>query len=274
MKLLFSFIKRFQTVLVFVFLQFFALNTYIKSLDYPESAFINSTWSITSRFMEWKSDFYYFINLKHNNRKLQKENIKLKEKLKQNSIEVTTDTLSIVDTIYKQRYTYIPANIINSTISRRNNYFTLNIGKAQGVEIGQGVVSPNGIVGITYSVSENFCLVKSVLSKAINIAVEIEPNHFFGFLEWDGSSPLFGIVSGVSNDVFIEKNNIIKTRGGHLFPKGINIGKVTSVEVVEGKPEWRIFFTFSEDYRKIQNVYVVKDLFDEEQSNIEKTVIK
>ena len=274
MKLLFSFIKRFQTVLVFVFLQFFALNTYIKSLDYPESAFINSTWSITSRFMEWKSDFYYFINLKHNNRKLQKENIKLKEKLKQNSIEVTTDTLSIVDTIYKQRYTYIPANIINSTISRRNNYFTLNIGKAQGVEIGQGVVSPNGIVGITYSVSENFCLVKSVLSKAINIAVEIEPNHFFGFLEWDGSSPLFGIVSGVSNDVFIEKNNIIKTRGGHLFPKGITIGKVTSVEVVEGKPEWRIFFTFSEDYRKIQNVYVVKDLFDEEQSNIEKTVIK
>ena len=274
MKLLFSFIKRFQTVLVFVFLQFFALNTYIKSLDYPESAFINSTWSITSRFMEWKSDFYYFINLKHNNRKLQKENIELKEKLKQNSIEVTTDTLSIVDTIYKQRYTYIPANIINSTISRRNNYFTLNIGKAQGVEIGQGVVSPNGIVGITYSVSENFCLVKSVLSKAINIAVEIEPNHFFGFLEWDGSSPLFGIVSGVSNDVFIEKNNIIKTRGGHLFPKGINIGKVTSVEVVEGKPEWRIFFTFSEDYRKIQNVYVVKDLFDEEQSDIEKTVIK
>ena len=130
--------------------------------------------------MEWKSDFYYFINLQHNNRKLQKENIKLKEKLKQNSIEVTTDTLSIVDTIYKQRYTYIPANIINSTISRRNNYFTLNIGKAQGVEIGQGVVSPNGIE-ITYSVSENFCLVKSVLSKAINIAVEIEPNHFLVF---------------------------------------------------------------------------------------------
>ena len=121
MKLLFSFIKRFQTVLVFVFLQFFALNTYIKSLDYPESAFINSTWSITSRFMAWKSEFYYFINLKHNNRKLQKENIKLKEKLKQNSIEVATDTLSIVDTIYKQRYTYIPTNIINSTISRRNN---------------------------------------------------------------------------------------------------------------------------------------------------------
>ncbi len=274
MKLLFSFIKRFQTVLVFVSLQFLALNTYIKSLDYPESAFINSTWSITSRFMEWKNGFYYFINLKYNNRKLQKENVKLKEKLKQNYIEVTKDKPSIIDTIYKQRYTYIPANIINSTISRRNNYFTLDIGKAQGVKVGQGVVSPDGIVGITYSVSDNFCLVKSVLSKAINIAVEIEPNSFFGFLEWDGSSPLLGIISGVSNDVVIEKNNIIKTRGGQLFPKGINIGKVTKIEVVEGKPEWRIFFKFSEDYRKIQNVYVIKDLFNEEQSNIEKTNIK
>ena len=274
MKLLFSFIKRFQTVLVFLFLQFFALNTYIKSLDYTESAFINSTWSLTSKVVAWKNDFYYFINLKHNNKMLQNENIKLRNKLKNNSIQLIKDTVSIIDTIYKQRYTYVPANVINSTISRRNNYFTLNIGSSRGIKVGQGVVSSNGVVGIIYSVSENFCLVKSVLSKAINIAVEIEPNHFFGFLEWDGRSPLLGVVSGVSNDVSIGKNNLIKTRGGQLFPKGINIGRVTKVEVVEGKPEWHIYFKFSEDFRKLQNVYVVKDLYLEEQEQLENTEIK
>ena len=274
MKLLFSFIKRFQTVLVFLFLQFFALNTYIKSLDYTESAFINSTWSLTSKVMEWKNDFYYFINLKHNNKMLQNENIKLRNKLKNNSIQLVKDTVSVIDTIYKQRYTYVPANVINSTISRRNNYFTLNIGRSRGIKVGQGVVSSNGVVGITYSVSENFCLVKSVLSKAINIAVEIEPKHFFGFLEWDGKSSLLGVVSGVSNDVSIGKNSLIKTRGGQLFPKGINIGRVTKVEVVEGKPEWHIYFKFDEDFRKLQNVYVVKDLYLEEQASLENTEIK
>ena len=126
------------------------------------------------------------------------------------------------------------------------------------LKLDKGVVSPNGIVGITYSVSENFCLVKSVLSKAINIAVEIEPNHFFGFLEWDGSSPLFGIVSGVSNDVFIEKNNIIKTRGGHLFPKGINIGKVTSVEVVEGKLNGEFSLRFLKTIGKFKMFMLLK----------------
>tara|TARA_Y100000385_G_C12888934_1_gene549093 strand:- start:50 stop:874 length:825 start_codon:yes stop_codon:yes gene_type:complete len=274
MKLLFSFIKRFQTVLVFIFLQFFALNTYVKSLDYTESAFINSTWSLTSKIVEWKDNFYYFINLKHNNKILQNENVKLRKNQKNNSIQIIKDTISVVDTFYKQRYTYIPANVINSTISRRNNYFTLNIGRSNGIKVGQGVVSSNGIVGITYSVSENFCLVKSVLSKAINIAVEIDPNHFFGFLEWDGKSALLGVVSGVSNDVTIGKNNLIKTRGGQLFPKGINIGRVTKVEIVEGKPEWQIFFKFSEDYRKLQNVYVVKDLYLEEQGELENTEIK
>ena len=274
MKLLFSFIKRFQTVLVFLFLQFFALNTYIKSLDYTESAFINSTWSLTSKVVAWKNDFYYFINLKHNNKILQNENIKLRNNLKNNSIQLIKDTVSVIDTIYKQRYTYVPANVINSTISRRNNYFTLNIGSSRGIKVGQGVVSSNGVVGITYSVSENFCLVKSVLSKAINIAVEIEPKHFFGFLEWDGKSSLLGVVSGVSNDVSIGKNSLIKTRGGQLFPKGINIGRVTKVEVVEGKPEWHIYFKFSEDFRKLQNVYVVKDLYLEEQEQLENTEIK
>ena len=274
MKLLFSFIKRFQTVLVFLFLQFFALNTYIKSLDYTESAFINSTWSLTSKVLEWKNEFYYFINLKHNNKMLQNENIKLRNKLKNNSIQLLKDTVSVIDTIYKQRYTYVPANVINSTISRRNNYFTLNIGNSRGVKVGQGVVSSNGVVGIIYNVSENFCLVKSVLSKAINIAVEIEPKHFFGFLEWDGKSSLLGVVSGVSNDVSVGKNSLIKTRGGQLFPKGINIGRVTKVEVVEGKPEWHIYFKFDEDFRKLQNVYVVKDLYLEEQASLENTEIK
>ena len=38
---------------------------------------------------------------------------------------------------------------------------------------------------------------------------------------------------------------------------------------VEGKPLWDVVIRFSEDYRTIQRVYVIKNLFQEEQNKLE-----
>jgi hypothetical protein len=35
---------------------------------------------------------------------------------------------------------------------------------------------------------------------------------------------------------------------------------------------WDLSLVYSEDYRKIQNVYIVKNLFQEEQSKLEETI--
>ena len=44
--------------------------------------------------------------------------------------------------------------------------------------------------------------------------------------------------------------------------------------MVEGKPLWDISIYYSEDYRKIQNVYVVKNLLLIEQNKIENSIPK
>ena len=132
-----------------------------------------------------------------------------------------------------------------------------------------GVFSSQGIVGIVHSVSDHFSLIKSVLSKEINIAIEIEPSMSFGFLDWKGENAKVGLITGVSNDAIIKKNNPVKTRGGLLFPKGLSVGTVNEVKKIEGKPEWEISFNFSENYSHLQNVYVIKDLLDKEQKQLE-----
>jgi rod shape-determining protein MreC len=67
----------------------------------------------------------------------------------------------------------------------------------------------------------------------------------------------------------------VVTRGGSgIFPKGIPIGKVEKLLPVEGKPVWDVVIKFSEDYRSLQHVYVVKNLLMGEQKKLEEAIPK
>jgi rod shape-determining protein MreC len=158
-------------------------------------------------------------------------------------------------------------------VTKRNNYFTLNIGRIQGVKRGMGVFSDNGVVGIIHNVSDHFAVVKSVLTENINIDVMIEPIGLFGLLKWDGRDPRRGSITGISNDLKIKKWSKVVTRGGSgIFPRGIMVGRVGKLKPVEGKPLWDVEIRFSEDYRTLQRVYIIKNLMQEEQEKLEAAI--
>ena len=50
------------------------------------------------------------------------------------------------------------------------------------------------------------------------------------------------------------------------------VGKIKSLKTVEGKPLWDVEIYYSEDYRKLQNVYVIKNLMLNEQKQLEKKI--
>lgn len=68
----------------------------------------------------------------------------------------------------------MPAEVINSTSTKRDNYFTINKGRLTGIKEGMGVMSGEGIVGFVFDVSEHFSIVKTVLSDNINIPVKLK----------------------------------------------------------------------------------------------------
>lgn len=223
--------------------------------------------------LEKQKIFTKYINLPENNIALQRENILLRRQILQSNYKIERGKISINDTAYEQQYTYIPATLLNSTVSRRNNYFTIDVGKAQGVYRGLGVFSDNGVVGVIHQASEHFSVVKSVLTKDINIDILIEPVGLFGLLKWDGRSPRYGSLIGISNDIRIKKWSKVVTRGGSgIFPKGIPVGKVAKVEPIEGEPLWDVRVLFAENFRTLQQVYVIKNLFRKELEEIERTI--
>ena len=60
------------------------------------------------------------------------------------------------------------------------------------------------------------------------------------------------------------------TRGGSgIFPRGLTVGHIAKLKPVEGKPLWDVVIKYSEDYRTLQHVYVIRNLLSEEQHQLE-----
>ena len=273
MRNLFAFFRRFRVFLVFILMQIFALTTYFSFLQYPRAQYLTTASAVAGKTLAIRNDLTKHFDLGRSNTALQWANKRLRERLPQSFQQLQYGLVKINDTLFKQQYEYIPGTVINSTVTKRNNYFTLNIGKTQGIARGMGVFSDKGVVGIIHNVSDHFAVVKSVLTEEINIDVMIEPIGLFGLLKWNGENHRKGSISGISNDMHIKKWSKVVTRGGSgIFPRGIMVGKIEKLRPVEGKPLWDVVVRFSENYASLQRVYVIKNLMQEEQSELESNI--
>lgn len=273
MRKLIAFFRRFRLFLFFAFLQIIALSLYITFLSFPRFQFLTSANAISGQLYSWEHDLTKHFNLSDENLKLQEENIALRAQLPKSLFKLNNGTIKINDSVYRQQYEYIPGEVINSTVTKRNNYFTINIGESHGVKRLMGVFSPNGVVGVIHSTSDHYSIVKSALTKDINIDVTIEPIGLFGLLKWDGRDPARGNITGISNDLKIPRGSKVLTRGGSgIFPKGLLVGTVEGAYAIEGEALWDIVITYSEEYRSIQRIYVIKNLMRNEQEEIEKKI--
>lgn len=268
-----AFFRRFRVFLFFAFLQIIALSIHIRYLSFPKNQYLTTASVVTGKILEVEFDVTKHFNLSKNNSALQRENIKLRNKLPQSFYQVERNLFKINDTLYEQQFKYIPAIVINSSVTRRNNYFTIDAGSKQGIKREMGVFSDKGIVGVIHNVSEHYSVVKTVLTKDINIDVTIEPIGLFGFLKWDGHDPKKGSVTGISNDLKIKRWSRVVTKGGSgIFPKGMPVGKVYETKPVEGEPLWDVIVKFSEDFRTLQRVYVIQNLLIDEQKALERQI--
>lgn len=258
---------------MFAILQAVALYTYFSYSEFPRLQALTTAASVNAGLLKTRNDITKHFNLSSTNKQLQWENIRLRERLKQSLYQIDRGRITIEDTTFKRQYIYIAGTVINNTYDKRDNYMTIDIGSADGVERNDGVFSSRGVVGIIHATSEHYSVVKTVLTKNINVDVMLEDGGAFGLLKWDGLDPRRGQITGISNDMVVKKWTKVVTRGGSgIFPRGILVGRVESKKFIEGKPLWDITVRFSEDFRSIQHVYVVKNLMQEELQQLQQQI--
>lgn len=254
-------------------LQLIALGSYFSFMTFPRTKFLNTSNRVTGTLLSWEREITKYIYLDEANRDLLNENAQLSQKVPKNFISVDPKTSIIRDTIHKLSFVRIPATVINSSYTRKNNYFTINAGSEKGVKKKMGVVSPEGVVGIVYDVSSHYAVVKSVLTTSINISAYLEGSNAHGLIKYLDNDPRRVSLTGLSNDIKISKGSRVFARGsGGYFPHGEIIGVVENLEPIEGKPMWDITVRLSQDMRKLRYVYVIKNIFQEELNELQDKV--
>jgi rod shape-determining protein MreC len=238
--------------------------------NYQKASFLNYTGSVSSGFYNAVNNTTSYFNLKNVNDSLQAENARLRSQLLnafyQNSFTIT----KISDTTYKQQYEYISASVVNNSVTKRNNYITLDKGSEHGIEKGMGVICGNGIVGTVQFVSRNYSVVLSFLNSQSNLSVKVKKNNAFGSLVWEGDDPGEAKLKDVNKHVKIAVNDdIVTSNYSTIYPEGIPVGTISNHYLDDGENFHSIDIKLNTDFGTLKSVYVIRNLLKYQQQSIE-----
>jgi len=265
MRNLFLFIQRFYVFFVFLLLLVLSFFILISNNLYQRAAFINSANSFAGELYTSVSDVRSYFQLKQENESLLAENAQLKSLMRDAYYVDTASAVVINDSVYKQRYSYIDAQVINNSVDKKYNYITLNRGAIHGVKKNQGVICNDGVVGVVVKVSDRFCTVMSVLNRKTSIPPKIDTLMYFGSVKWDGDAFAYAQLTDINRFAPIKAGQKVYTSGySEHYPEGILIGDIDEVTLKEGSNFYDIQIKLSTNFTSLRSVYIVQNLFKEQ----------
>ena len=277
MQNLINFLIRYNSWLFFVALETVCLILVFTYNPYQERVYITSANQISGKLYTGINQISGYFYLRSENDALVKENDILQQKillLEQYFANNEKDSVNYaIFTELKneeQRYEFVPAHIISNSITRTNNYITLNKGSKDGLESGMGVIAQSGVVGIIGNVSENLAVVIPILNPQFRLSVKLKKNDYFGSLVWDGISSRYAVLEELPRHAIFEAGDTLVTSGySEVFPDGIIVGTVAGNVGSEDDNFYAIKTLLSVDFAGLRNVLVIKDKNREEQEKLE-----
>lgn len=163
----------------------------------------------------------------------------------------------------KEEYTSVTAEVIARDATTWSNSITIDKGSADGITEGMAVESVKGMVGKVESTSKHTSVVKLLTSsdKKANASVRInidEKHSSEGILsEYDASKGCYVIYLYDDSDE-IEKGMQVVTSGkGGVYPSGLLIGTVESLQALNNQTGLTIYVRPVEDMQEFSVVRVI-----------------
>ncbi len=230
---------------------------------YQESFYFNTSNVVLNSAARMQSSVTSYFGLKEVNQALAEENLRLKNGAKTNLVVVDTSHQTLKDSHGVKRYSYIVCGVIKSGTTRRNNFITIDKGSLSGVKKGMAVISPSGIAGFVFDVTDNFALVLSVLSSQFTATPMLpELNIREGSVTWDGGDPRLAQLNNINKFEKIKVGmQVVTSNYSVKFPPGIPIGTISKIEKKSTSSFYDIDLKLATDFTKLQYLYVVTDHF-------------
>ncbi|MCL2329003.1 MAG: rod shape-determining protein MreC [Bacteroidetes bacterium] len=276
MRTLFAFIVKYHVVLLFVVLQVLCVVLIVRHNEPQRNNFVSSSNAVFARVFSVNQAVSQYFGLVQINNDLAEQNAELlKNQLYSKidrSIESHNEPLPAeISNNLDQEYEYIVAKVINNSTNKPNNYLTLNKGWRQGIAPDMAVISANGIVGIVTNVSQNFSTVMSVLHARYRVSAKFKNSNYFGSLYWQGKNYQTASLTEIPFHVKFEVGDTLVTNEfSNIYPGNIMIGTIKSFNTTDNDNFYGITVQLATDFKNLEYVYVVNNLFKKERENLEK----
>src|SRR5580704_14611108 len=176
------------------------------------------------------SNYFELRNAREQSRQLRTEveKLRLENQLLKNELGSAQRAESLAGFQAHNPSRMIGARVIGATPGIGTRSVLIDRGSQSGVRRGMAVVTPDGIVGSVIAVFPFDSQVRSVTDPGFAAGVESQKNHVHGVLKGLGTSS--ARVDFVPTGQKIENGEMFFTDGSdRIFPKGLPVGKVTSV---------------------------------------------
>jgi rod shape-determining protein MreC len=270
MRNLLNFLARYNNLIIFLILEGIAIYLLATGNNYHNTRVVNGIRGLTRGIEERLNNTRNYLNLREINENLAAENISLRNRIDRLGKKENSLFFSVSDSVYRQQYIHTSGEVIDNSINRQKNFFTLNKGKRQGVMVDMAVTSGAGVAGVVVGCSENFSVAMSLLNLDFKLSARIKSNGYFGSLSWDGRDPRHAVLSEIPQHVSVTVGDTIETTGySAIFPEGIMIGTISEYEKIGGD-FYKITVSLITDFRKLHFVDIIGNIKKKEQVELEK----
>lgn len=202
-------------------------------------------------------------DLQRRNASLESEVICLNKELARYREEAIADSLSRDSSLVQ--FDFIIAHVISNSVSRANNYITIEKGRLDSIKPEMGVVDQNGVVGIINVVGDHSARIISLLNPKMRLSCKVKGREYFGSLVWDGKSPHEAILEEMPRHEKFKKGDTIVTSGySAVFPEGIPVGTIISHEKEHDDNFYALRIKLFTDFTTLSTVRVIRNNMKDE----------
>ncbi len=276
MRNLIEFIKKYNHWFVFVLLEVVSFVLLFKFNSYQGSVWFSSANAVAGKVYEVDAAVKNYFSLTKINEQLNQRNLyleqtvrRLQDKIERLEPQEDSSWLTLTQAEVLKDYKLIPAKVITNSVDKRDNFITIDKGRADGVRKDMGVACGNGVVGVVYMVSEHYAVVIPLLNSKSNVSVTIRKRGYYGYLHWTGGAADLAYVDDIPRHAHFRLGDFVETSGySSIFPPGIIAGQVLHVYNSADGLSYRVQVRLTTDFGNLRDVCVIDNTGMEERIDL------
>ena len=262
MKGLLNFLYKHNHWLMFLLLEGISLMLLFSFNGYQGGIWLSSANAVSGFMLETKQRVVSYFGLRKENNLLAQQNARLEEEIF--ALRHGVDSLQLDELTKKIQMNrpvdVVAASVVENSITKRDNYITINRGTCDGVEPNMGVIGSNGIVGITCKCSAHYSLVIPVLNSKCSISCKVLPDESFGYLRWNGENARTAELCDVQRYANIHKGDTVITSGhSTYFPEGMMVGIIEEIRPTDDNLFYHATVVLNTEFGNLRHVFVIQN---------------